>query len=826
MIDEKAILRQIEARLESKIILFTGAGFTLKCKDSQGKSLPLGLDLARELWTLIEGVVRTPYDGSGLKETFNIVQKKKPRELEYFLNKRFQIDPNTVPEFYRRYIEFPWDKIYTLNIDDIFEVLNRKYSPRIKVNPVSGTVHKNVTQSYNVMDVYHLNGRLVDGPDNVIFSVDDYATHQGLEHPYYKILASEMNECMFIFIGSELDEEILWKHLKLRDLKERSNNELRPESFIVTPTIKEAKRLMLRERNITHVQMTAEEFSDKILSQLETKYQEVSLRKKQRLLEIKKEVTVPLIQDIIAKRENTSKRRHILLGYKPIWSDILNSKTISRKVEEQLYDKIKEEGQPLLEGQRRKIYLLSGTAGDGKSTTLMRLSLRLSRDGFNVGYLDPDSNFFWNKLKNIVDATDKLDILVIDDIHVYKDNFIKYINEVIDLNKVSCIVVSCRSNKIDRIFKHKNLLNATLVEYSTGKLNDSEIIRLLALLEREDMLGKLTSKSSEERFRILRSKYDNDRQLIVALIEATSGSDLKKYIKDEFTDLDDIKKAIYAIIAIANRFGAKLSSSEISLSLNISNIEFLNALHEMVQRGLLEKSVAGYYSLRHRVIASNVYDKVVEEGNAHTFFESICRMAAIISYDSKLSKNKRIKSLVKICLGHDLLLNVTNKDIDKINEVYDNLKDYYKEQHHYWLQRAVVEIEIGELAYAHNHVATAHSLAPSDPLVLITMYHLDLKKELLETFSDESQGKFMETIQKLRDLIDSRADIDPKPYHILGYQSLNWANRKIPRREEKRDFLGPIRLVVETGVSIFPDDQMLKELYTDIHRTILLTTVS
>ncbi|UOG35611.1 hypothetical protein [Leptospira noguchii] len=130
------------------------------------------------------------------------------------------------------------------------------------------------------------------------------------------------------------------------------------------------------------------------------------------------------------------------------------------------------------------------------------------------------------------------------------------------------------------------------------------------------------------------------------------------------------------------------------------------------------------------------------------------------------------------------MLNVTNKDIDKINEVYDNLKDYYKEEHHYWLQRAVVEI--GELAYAYNHVATAHSLAPSDPLVLITMYHLDLKKELLETISDESQGKFMETIQKLKDLIDFRSDIDPKPYHILGYQSLQWANKKIPRREEKR----------------------------------------
>ncbi len=823
--DLDLIVKRIEAKLETGVILFTGAGISKDCKDLQGNPLPLGNELAKEIWGLFGSLLRTEYDGSGLKETFGLAQRKKPKELAEFLNRRFTIDIKSVPDYYKRYIDFPWHKIYTLNIDNLFEVIERKYSPVIKINPISATLEKPTVNSYKTTDLIHLNGTTADAPNNVIFSIDDYATHQGIGHPYYQIFSNELNENMIIFIGSELDEEILWKHVNLRNLKSRDQRELRPESFLVTPSIKEAKRMLLEEKNITHIPMTASGFSDLILSKLENKFKDVSLRKKNRLLEIKKEVTVPLVQDLILKKEIPARRRHILLGFKPVWDDITNSRTILRSVENKIYSEIKEQiDHPQLEISTKNIFLLTGTAGDGKTTTLMRLAYHLSSDGISVGFLDPETNYFWNRLRNIVDSSDHLDVLIIDDVHVYQDKLINILNEVISLKKVCCIVISCRSNKVDTVLRFKNQLLVPLIEYNTEKLSDSEIEDLLFLLEKEDFLGVLKAMNFQQRFEILKSKQKLDRQLIVALIEATSGKDFKKWIKDEYSDLGGIKKKIYAILAIANNFDTKLSSNELALASQEPNLDFLNSINEMLQRGLIIKTPTGYFSVRHRVIAKNVYDQVIEDGNAHIYFESICRMSAIIAFDTKLTKNRRIKSLAKICLGHDRLLVITKKNINKINEVYDNLKELFSEEHHFWLQRAAVEIEIGELHFAQSHISTALSLAPDDPLILITKCHLDLKKEVQETYDDDSKARFLNTIEKLKDIIPSRAKVDPKPYHIIGSQSLNWANAKISIKEEKKKFLYSIKGIVEEGVREFPTDEMLRSLNEDIQKTILLTT--
>ncbi|MCG6140660.1 SIR2 family protein [Leptospira mtsangambouensis] len=824
-IDE--IIRKIESKLESKIILFTGAGFSLDCQDVAGNKLPSGNQLAEEIWSLIESLIRQPYDGSALRETFGLAQRKKPKELQQFLQNRFSINHHTIPDYYKRYIEFPWTKAYTLNIDDIFDKLQIKFSPKIRVKTISATTLNESSASYINLPVYHLHGKLDDKIEDLIFSTDDYATHQGLGHPYYKIMASELNESMFIFIGSELDEEILWKHIVLRDLKTRNNRELRPESFLITPSLKEAKKQLLRERNITHIAMTAKEFSEKILSKIESKYNQIIYQKINQLTEIKKNINIPLVQDLIAKREDLTKRRHILLGFKPIWKDILDNKTIERDPEIALYNLIiKDIQEPLLEKEPAKIYLLTGTAGDGKSTSLMRLAVKLSKEGVIVGYLDPDSTFFWKHLKNTVEATDKLEVLIIDDVHVYKENFILYINEILELNKLSAILISCRSNRVDTIFRNKNQLNTKVLEYKTQRLADNEINNLLDLLEKEDMLGFLKAKPTSERFQIIKSKNQLDRQLIVTLIEATSGKDFKKYIKDEFSDLSDLNKLIYGQIAVANKFGAKLSSSEISIALDNSTLEFLNSVSEMVQRGLLIKSSGDFFTLRHRTIAYNVYERIVEEGNVHKYFENICRMSAVITYDKSLSKNKRLRNLVKICLGHDILISVTNKSLEKVNEFYDNLKEFFRNDHHYWLQRAAVEIEIGDLAFAQSHISNAIALSPDDPLVIITMHHIELKQELHQPFSIESKEKFSMAITQVKNLIESKSDIGPKPYHIIGFQTLSWVQRKSTTKDEKRELLYAIKSTVEDGVRIYPDDTMLKDLANDIQRTLLMLTTN
>jgi hypothetical protein len=820
------ILRKIEDRIESGIILFTGAGLSKDVTDRDSRNLPLGKDLAKELWDFFPTIFRATYDNSSLKDIFNVLQVKKPNDLVMFLNKRFSVDSKSVKDYYKRYIEFPWHKIYTLNIDDLFEVLERKFNPTIKINPISATKSDKNKSSYNSIDVIHLNGTYIDAPNNVIFSQDDYATHQGLGHPFYDIFATELNENMVIFIGSELDEEILWKHVSLRSKKSRDLKESRPESFLITPTIQYAKKMSLESMNITHIPMTGEQFSNEILSKLEKKYKEIANSKKYRLLELKREVVVPLVQDLILKKEKGERRRHILLGFKPIWDDITSSRTINRNLENQLYEEIKESiKNPELNLNTNCIYMISGTAGDGKTTILMRLAYRLSNEGANVGFIDPEKDYFHSKLRNIVSATNKLDLLFIDDVHIYKEKLVSLLNEVISLNKVKFIILACRSSRVDTVLKFKENLKAPLKENFSQKLNDAEIIDLLNLLEIEQLLGDLKSKPLSERIEIFKNKQRMDRQLIVSLIEATSGKDLKDLVKNEYSELMGISRKIYGILAIAQSYDSKLSLSELSIACDEKNLEYLNVLRNLEGRGLIFKTTTGYYSLRHRVIARNVYEKVIEDGHAPLYFESIAKMAAILGFDPKMSKNKRIQSLAKICLGHDRLIEITFKNISKITSIYDNLSELYSNNHHYWLQRAAVEIEIGDIAFAQNHIMSALSLAPEDPLIIITKYHIDLKKELLNQYSDDSRDRFMDNINSLKEILPSRQHTDPKPYHILGNLGLQWSNHKISIKDDKKRFLITLKDVVLDGLREFPSDELLRELNDELQRSILMCTV-
>src|SRR5690348_15985960 len=81
-----------------------------------------------------------------------------------------------------------------------------------------------------------------------------------------------MNGQAVVFVGTQLDEPPLWQHLELRGTRGRRLRELRPGSYLVSPTLPDARAAMLEEFNITWVQMDAEIFADEVLSSLTAEF--------------------------------------------------------------------------------------------------------------------------------------------------------------------------------------------------------------------------------------------------------------------------------------------------------------------------------------------------------------------------------------------------------------------------------------------------------------------------------------------------------------------------------------------------------------------------
>ncbi len=128
---------------QARVILFTGAGFSLDAQSRSGEKLPSAAQLTSELWSL--AFPNESHDGSGLQDTYEAALSQAARATADLLRERLTVDPATLAADYELWFSMPWYRVYTLNIDDLV------------VGPVSCLSHPAST-----LPVYvHLNCRAV-----------------------------------------------------------------------------------------------------------------------------------------------------------------------------------------------------------------------------------------------------------------------------------------------------------------------------------------------------------------------------------------------------------------------------------------------------------------------------------------------------------------------------------------------------------------------------------------------------------------------------------------------------------------------------------------
>src|SRR5207302_7910397 len=135
------------------------------------------------------------------------------------------VDPRSLTTVYRLWFSMPWDRIYTLNVDDLDEAVQVAYTLPIKLRCVSAL--QDTIPTGNETMYIHLNGRVADYPD-VTFSPTQYAVRAASHDPWYFHLVTDLVRHPVLFVGTGLDEDLLWQHIELRRTKERGMKELRP----------------------------------------------------------------------------------------------------------------------------------------------------------------------------------------------------------------------------------------------------------------------------------------------------------------------------------------------------------------------------------------------------------------------------------------------------------------------------------------------------------------------------------------------------------------------------------------------------------------------
>ena len=661
----------------------------------------------------------------------------------------------------------------------------------------------------------HLNGCLPGPPDSLTFSETQYAERIANKEPWYARCVADLTTRPVIFVGTELREIPLWQHMELRKQRVTPRIDRRPGSILVTPSLSPSRQELLQEFRVEWYEGTAESFASDVLAKLD----DAPARGFAFLQDYSRSLgrtTLPLVSDLAADHPNLE--TNYLAGEEPHWSDVLTGRAVERSFDVDLYGAAKE----ILEGKKERTALVvAGTAGTGKSTALMRLALALVGEGVPVFWVDRDSRVAPHVIRERVKRESSRAALIVDDADLYGRQMAGVVLDLVASRPGLLCVIAARSTKIDAI-KHSigRARTVTLQEHIVPGLSDEDIDKLIGVLDRFHRLGILKGKSHAERRRALAEHAG--RQLLVAMINATSEERFEEKAKNEVTDLEGIDRYVYALVCVTSALGHYLTKDEVMLAAGEGGGDAAGSLDALVARRLIVARPPRYeYRARHRVIAELVLEHLQVLKELKDTLVGLA-FAAGSKVNPAMRKQERPWRFLNRLMNHEFLGRVLG--VMDAREVYVEIEGLVAFDYHYWLQRGSLEVQRGDLALATQYLDQARSLAPTDFLVQ-TAYGYLLMCKAIEHPGRQHAGAWLEEgMNLLEGVIAERGKDTAYPYHVLGTQGLAWAEVEPSLTgAAKRQFLGEILEKVKKGFDLHPTSKALEELIPVMKREILYT---
>lgn len=262
-----------------------------------------------------------------------------------------------------------------------------------------------------------------------------------------------------------------------------------------------------------------------------------------------------------------------------------------------------------------ELHVITGPAGNGKTITLKRLAWEAANSyGAIVFYLRTTGVIRVDCLKEIFQLTGKRIFLCIDAIAQRKDEVSTVIAHAISDGIQLTIIGTERDNEWS--FHGRELQKYVVQEYEVRYLSEKEIESLIHLLDKHDALGILKGLPFEDQRDAFLVRAQ--RQLLVALHEATLGISFESILKNEFEGIpNEDGKTLYLAVCAMNQFGAPVRSGLVNRITGVSITEFHEHLLEPLKSIVFVEEDKylkdSFYRARHQHIAEIVFNLTVSK---------------------------------------------------------------------------------------------------------------------------------------------------------------------------------------------------------------------
>jgi hypothetical protein len=730
-----------------RLMLLLGAGASDGSRGSDDLEMPMGDDLAKELAALMAW----PYNGETVGTVYSAINAIDSARLHAFLRTRLT---NTKPSPALQVIaSFPWSRIFTLNIDDCTEIALRKAGTQNVQVFARNSPLEEIDPIFKSVQLVKLNGSADRPEDGFIFSPQEYGEGSNRLPIWYRELGQNHSSCTFVLIGSKLHEP-LFQHAmaEMRSIVKRAP--LR--GYVVTPSASEIDKHHLSSLNLVHVPGTIKGFAewlDREMPQRPTGW-ELATARRPELRNIHRALTdmqKRALNSVTLVSANTLPRsdpgnalgaiREFYKGYKPRWADILDGVPAELGFIKD-FSKLVEEGH-----KGGKCIALVGPAGSGKSTALMVAALHVSKTSNTSVYFLREAV---SDLKEVIVALEEINT---SGFYLFIDKIEGMHNEIAELlagpqPKHICIVASERLNIWNRRVK-ASVEPIIAKTFTIKKIRKADANLILEKLERFGPWTRLQPMTPDERVAEIYNKAD--RQLLIGLMEATTGLGFTQIIDDDFKNVgNDWHKKFLVIVGLASIHRSTLSSQIVGSALsNLGISEDVNVMSRETE-GIIVTN-ARKYSARHPVYVRELFEKIVPATMIRDCLVAV--LEAFSDYETPVIKNvgKADGVVFKSIINHRFVKEMMRNDERKVRSVYEVFETKFHIDGLYWLQYGLALRDFGKQTEAFEKLKTAREAYTSPQIEHAYAQQLMIIASM-STDWDEAQPLLKEAIDTLREL--------------------------------------------------------------------------
>ena len=700
---------------------FLGAGASHHAKHPKGDQIPEG-DRLRDL------ICDKFLAGKLKQKPLNAVAAMAASEAGLSAFQKYIQDlfmPFEPADFHLLITQFRWRAIATTNFDLIVERAYAREPTRlqnlVKTVKDGDGLDTRLAREINPVAFYKLHGCIefyTDLSVPLILGNEQYASYEANRSRFYARFRDLEFEYPIIFAGYSISDPHIQR--LLFDLTDPSIG--RPPYYLISPGITDIEGRYWASHSVFTIDLTFEAFLRTIDATIPALARalpigigggELSIRKHYRIAHPSEPSSVAnyLATDVTHVHSGLAAPRQspgeFYRGYDKGWSCILQNLDARRS----FCDSVLVDAVLLAEENRQmaELFMLKGPAGNGKSVSLKRLAWEagVTYDQLAL-YPTSSGGLRLDPLAEIHRLTGKRVFLFVDRVALVRNE----LRDLLQASRARAIPLTIIGAERDNEWNIycEQLEPFVRQEFPVRYLNEREIEELLGLLERHNALGLLTDRAAEDR--VYAFTKSAERQLLVALHEATLGLPFEEIVVDEFRRIEPpVARSLYLDICALHQFGAPVRAGLISRASGIGfeqfQTKFIQPLENVVHVIKDSHTRDVYYRSRHQDVAEIVFNRVLP--TAEDKFDLLARVLKAINVDYS-SDRETFSRLIK---GRGIAEIFPSVDLGRL--FYDRVQEAAPNDPFVSHQRAVFELQHpgGSLVLAEGAATRAFELNPN-----------------------------------------------------------------------------------------------------------------